>query len=87
MAAPIVAKSVVADPPAAGPVVVASSISAPVVTVLPAVMAGHSGGDPYATVAKPTEDIAGGIQPAVNEKRMGEIASDPPLQVNQTEQR
>ncbi|GAA6068448.1 uncharacterized [Tachysurus ichikawai] len=70
VAAPIVAKSVVADPPAAGLVAVASSILDPVVPVPPAVMAGHRGGE----VKK------------VNEKRMGKIASDLPLQVNQMEE-
>ncbi|KAK3544550.1 hypothetical protein QTP86_016190 [Hemibagrus guttatus] len=48
------AESVPADPPAAKPVAAASSMMDPVMTVPPAVKTRLSGGNPGATVAKPT---------------------------------
>ncbi|GAA6074646.1 uncharacterized, partial [Tachysurus ichikawai] len=67
----------VADPPATEPVALASSILHPVVAVSPAVMDDHSGGDPDATVAKPAGDVAGAIEPAMCEKGMGDMTTDP----------
>ncbi|KAK3558186.1 hypothetical protein QTP86_012372 [Hemibagrus guttatus] len=80
------AESVPTDPPAAKPTAAASSMLDPVVTVPPVVETGLSGGNPGATVAKPTGDKAGTSDPAKSDKEMSEPTSEPPVQISQVEE-